>query len=157
MSTTGVVSYGDLMANHSGLQFWLSLTDGANPLFKCMQGQWKQVRPFDFSQYVNSGWDEAINCSEFREYTAKAVEKNQETLEKKSAQRGKKDRYLCPVSTGECKKLSKQFKKYESYLLSYDCREARETDKPGQRVNAQVPSSKVSPVKASSKSATGGR
>lgn len=141
LASTGVFSNADLMANYSGLQFWMALTEGPNPHFKCVQGRWKMVRKFDFASYVNSGWDEAINCSKFREPAKTGIERNSMALESKAKKNGKNERYVCPVSYGECKKLASQFKNYSSYLLSADCAHGIGKDEPGLRFNGQVPHS----------------
>lgn len=69
--TTGVYSYGDLVANYQGFQFWKHLTDryGGKPdqvFFQCEDGNWKQVRTFDIRDFIDAGWDEGINCSKFK-------------------------------------------------------------------------------------------
>lgn len=152
MEATGVFSNGDLVANYSGFQFWLALADGANPYFKCAQGQWRMVRKFDFAAYVNSGWDEAINCSKFRGAAKAGVEKNQIALERKALKNGRNQRYICPVSYDQCKKLTKQYSQYLSSMISYDCSQAIGKDEPGLKYSAQVPSSNT---RSGSRSATG--
>ncbi len=74
--TTGVFSYADLAANLNGLRFWNSilakLPDPITPAIKplayvaCVDHQWQRVRDFDWLDYVDPTWDEAINCSAFR-------------------------------------------------------------------------------------------
>ena len=143
MSSTGVFSNADLVANYSGLQFWLALTDGANPYFKCVQGQWKMERSFDFAQYVNSGWDEAINCSKFRKTTKDGVERNAEALEKNAKKKGKNETYLCPVSSDQCKKIANLYKNNASYLVSAECLYGPPQNDKGVRYNGQTPFTNV--------------
>jgi len=139
LESTGVFSNADLVANYSGLQFWMSLTEGTNPYFKCVQGRWKMVRKFDFATYVNSGWDEAINCSKFRTSAQRRIEDNETALEKKARKNGKSQRYSCPVSNDQCQKLTKQYQKYATRLLSYECIHAQSRDEAGTKFNGQVP------------------
>lgn len=65
-STTGIFSYGDLVANYEGLLFWQSIFEGPSPYLKCVHGILVQQREFDWLDYVNDAWDESINCSDFR-------------------------------------------------------------------------------------------
>jgi len=73
--TTGVFSFADLTANFHGLRFWnriLSmhpdpLTDTKEkPYIQCKSNQWTLVNSFRFDDYVDQGWNEAVNCSAFR-------------------------------------------------------------------------------------------
>ncbi len=66
LHTTGVYSYGDLVSNYEGLLFWQSLFNGQAPYMNCEDGVLVQVRSFDWLDYVNEAWDEAVNCSAFR-------------------------------------------------------------------------------------------
>ncbi len=71
--TTGIFSYADLVANLNGLRFWNSILakkpdpidtgHEVKPLIGCVQGKWRRLRPFDWKEYVDSAWDEAVNCN----------------------------------------------------------------------------------------------
>lgn len=72
---TGVYSYADLAANFNGMRFWIHLlgehpdplgepTD--MPYVSCFRQQWVRNRPFDWRDYVDAAWDEAVNCNRFR-------------------------------------------------------------------------------------------
>lgn len=60
-------SYADLEANFQGLQFYLNFCEGTDPYFiKTTQGKWERTgRQFDWSDYVNSAWDESYNANSF--------------------------------------------------------------------------------------------
>lgn len=73
--TTGVFSYADLTANFNGLRFWNRLLanqkdpltqKNITPYIHCENKRWVVVEPFNFSDYVDNGWNEAVNCSAFR-------------------------------------------------------------------------------------------
>jgi len=74
--TTGVFSYADLAANLNGLRFWnsilalkadpLSSSAIIQPYVQCIDKKWQLTRKFDWLNYVDPTWDEAINCSAFR-------------------------------------------------------------------------------------------
>ncbi|MBI2606046.1 MAG: hypothetical protein HYW49_08205 [Deltaproteobacteria bacterium] len=96
LKTSGVFSYADMAANYQGYRFWDQFTRGENPYFKCVQGiGWVKARNFTWADYVNSAWDEAINCSEFR----KPIER---AFEAALAKRGLK----CPLVPRKCEDIS---------------------------------------------------
>ncbi len=72
--TTGVKSYGDLVANFNGMRFWNNvlgkqpdiLGQDIAPYVKCESGKWKINNEIDWTFYVDVAWDEGINCSKFR-------------------------------------------------------------------------------------------
>lgn len=76
--TTGVFSYGDLVANFNGLRFWNSILakqpdplthQMSVPYIRCENKSWKLNRHFDWLAYVDNGWNEAMNCSLYRDET----------------------------------------------------------------------------------------
>jgi hypothetical protein len=90
---TGVYSYADLAANLNGMRFWIHLlkehpdplgNDDRLPYVSCFQGHWIKNRPFDWRDYVDPAWDEAVNCSQFRNETLMAkVEEAIDLLEQR--------------------------------------------------------------------------
>jgi hypothetical protein len=84
--TTGIFSYGDLVANFQGMRFWNAVLKnnkdvlGADigPYVECDRGQYVQVGEIDFSVFIDKGLDERVNCSKFatnvgyRKYTRNA-------------------------------------------------------------------------------------
>lgn len=158
LATTGIKSYGDLVANYSGLQFWLSLKDGARPYFQCQEGRWVQVRDFDFADYVNAGWDEAINCSEFESPTMEdAVRAQAKKYESWAAANGKPKKFECPVSPKACVKLKQLYGAKAESLLGLACFEAKDDGTEATAHSAQIPfSNKGSSVKSAPEKAQGG-
>lgn len=138
LRATGIKSHGDLAANYSGFRFWLNLHKGDVPYFKCQNDQWKQVRQFDFIDYVNPAWDEAINCSDFasNELAASVVERAKE-LEETAAKNGKTQRYVCPVSPNDCVKMKKYYGDKAPMILSEKCLNAQ-PEADNTRHSAQV-------------------
>lgn len=75
--TTGIFSYADLAANLNGLRFWNSIlakkpdpidgTQPVRPYIGCTEGKWRRLRPFDWRDYVDPAWDEALNCNAYRD------------------------------------------------------------------------------------------
>ncbi len=70
---SGVVSYGDLAANLSGMIFWHRLFHGKSALLKKVGNQIKVIRRFSFRDYPFEAWDEAINPSVFHPTVEKKV------------------------------------------------------------------------------------
>lgn len=69
--TTGVFSYADLVANTQGLRFWNRVLghesdpltgQAVTPYIVCEQARWQIVQRFDWDDYVDQGWSEAVNC-----------------------------------------------------------------------------------------------
>ena len=82
--TTRVISYADMLANFNGMRFWNHILQrredvlGQNlgPYLECQGDRWVQVKEMDWSDYVDHGFDESINCSRF------AKEKNLHKVQK---------------------------------------------------------------------------
>lgn len=103
LMTTGVKSYGDLVANYQGYQFWKNTTEGNDPFFKCINNKWTQVKQFDWANFVNPLMDESINCSKYRtKEFADGVAKNVEALQKSHNVTPLK----CPLDIEACQKVS---------------------------------------------------
>ncbi len=122
-ATTGVKSFGDASANYSGFSFWKQLTDGDHPYLKCENNTWKLARKFDWADYVNSSWDEATNCSDFRNPSmANAVQRRARELEAEYRRRGGPAyKFVCPTSANECVKLQKTYGNLADKILSPKC------------------------------------
>ncbi len=72
--TTGVKSYGDMVANFNGMRFWNHmlgkhpdiLGQEIAPYVVCENNYWRANNPIDWRFYVDAAWDEGINCSKLR-------------------------------------------------------------------------------------------
>ncbi len=75
-TTTGVYSNADIAVNFNGLRFYNAVTgQGKDPLgekytplpyLECIDEQWKLVRQFDWSEYIDASWDEGLNANLYR-------------------------------------------------------------------------------------------
>lgn len=100
--TTGVISYGDMAAEFNGMRFWNDILannpdiigQGHGPYVKCEKNHWVKVKEIDFSDYVDSTWDESLNCSKFR--TDGMLSKVKKRLKKLEDNTGKS--YSCPMN-----------------------------------------------------------
>ena len=113
-----VFSYGDLVANYNGYTFWKSLfnDEDGNNYISCRNGKFYLSRRFSFAEYVDAGWDEAINCNAYPESVAVRVNKVIAELEAKS---GKK--LACPSEREKCVALQEKYQEHKDKLLSPMC------------------------------------
>lgn len=117
LSSTGIKSYGDLVANYNGLKFWQEIVDARNPLVACSDGKWFVKRPFTFANFVDFGWDEGINCSEFDSALRKTFLANIRSLKRKNPGM----EFNCPISSKACESLVKKYEAVAKYILSPKC------------------------------------
>lgn len=121
-TTTAVYSRADQVANYSGYLFWKSLykeSSGHGPYFTCKDNKWIQAKSFDWSEFVDAGWDEGINCSSYRNKKIKRiVEGNIKSLESDSESASG-----CPIAQ-EIEKCQEVVDKYHGIyenLVSKKC------------------------------------
>ncbi len=120
--TTGVISYGDMAAEFNGMRFWNDilalnpdiLGGSHGPYVKCENKQWVKVKEIDFSDYVDSSWDESINCSAFR--TEGMVEKVKKRLKKLEDVTGKS--YSCPMNREQFTNTLSKYGPYAKEIIN---------------------------------------
>jgi hypothetical protein len=121
----GIKSYGDLVANYSGMKFWSNLVGpkfiSATPYLKCQNKRWKILRIFDFREYVDAGWDEAVNCSEYKSH--EFSESIKTTVAKLKTQNG--TNLNCPIYPLDCVELVKKYQGLTPQLISPKCINAK--------------------------------
>jgi hypothetical protein len=123
---TGIYSFADLVANFNGMRFWNHILQTADdikgkehnigPYLQCdpKTGQWKQVKEIDLSHYVDSAWDEAINCS--MTASKAGAEKIRKAL-KALSQKHQKD-YSCPLDPRKLNQMVQKYGEFGPYLLN---------------------------------------
>ncbi len=115
---TGVISYADLSANFKGLLFWnhllhegkdlLTFDRPMGPYIKCEEGKWKRTTDVDLSLYIDNGWDEAINCSQYsRQGLFTKVQRSWTRLNT-----------TCPVANENVQEIEAAYGPYASYVLN---------------------------------------
>src|SRR5690606_6020459 len=89
-----------------------------DPYVRCRNGAWDRGRDFDLAEYVDAGWDEGINCSEYRSASFEA-----KVMGRIRALEVRDDRpYACPVAPAECPALvAKYGPAYSPVLLHPRC------------------------------------
>lgn len=122
LRATGIHSYGDLVANYQGFEFWKQVTEGPNPYFKCKDGVWEQARDFKWEDYVNPAFDEGINCNLYS--TASMNDKVRAASQTLALKNGPGTIGECPLDHDACKKMATYFKDPEVYstVIHQDCR-----------------------------------
>lgn len=132
LDTTGVFSHADLVANFNGLRFWLALTPNGKlglddpltgeklqPYFECKNDQWELVRSFDWMDYIDHGWEEHINCSDYKgEKNQKVIARNIKSLLESSKIAGQTH---CPVFPKFCVDLTSKYGQLSTSLLHPVC------------------------------------
>lgn len=117
---TKVFSYADLVANRNGLDFWLSLSSdkNVNNYLKCERNKFELVRKFDFADYVDTAWDESVNCNVYATESIRLkVEKEINRLSKKY-----KKNFTCSIEKEKCLGLAKtKYKVGVNLLISPEC------------------------------------
>lgn len=131
LATTGVFSYAEHSAKMTGYRFWTDLCGSSTAPDRCVPGsliscdkstgKWILGKTFNFKEYINDSWDEAINCSMYSADFSLGITKKIQKLTG--------DKQLpCPVDPVKCYELSyTSSKKY----LSPVCTEVAERLKKG--------------------------
>jgi len=70
----GVLSIADMEANLQGMQLYVDLCEGDDPVLTNEHGSWSIRRPIDLRDYVHPGWDESYRNSVFRDHRWEKVE-----------------------------------------------------------------------------------
>ena len=120
---SGVISYGDMLANFNGMRFWNHLLqrredilgENLGPYIQCQQNQWVQVKQIDWGNYVDHGFDESINCSRFS--SEKLLDKVQRTMVEISRKQGIE--LTCPMRTDVISGLQDKYGRLAPYLLNF--------------------------------------
>jgi hypothetical protein len=142
--TTGVSSHADLVADFEGMRFWMNLIGrapdplaerrfGRRPYVKCSRGwtlfgkkKWRVAHDVEIERYVDPVWDEAVNCSSYRnaEIEAKVVAR----IEEQGAAAGVD--YTCPIDAGACAAARERYGAYAERLLHPACLAAEASPRP---------------------------
>lgn len=115
-----VYSYADLVANRQGYEFWKSLfhdKDGKNIIGCTVTNMFYLKTPFEFKNYVDDGWDEGINCSE---YSNKSVEDRVMNVIKDLEDKHNK-KLTCPAERYKCPAIVEKYKDEKEYLINPKC------------------------------------
>lgn len=135
LTTTGVYSNADLVANFNGMRFWNMLflfsedpvsergssKYGKVPFLTCEDSKWKLNKRFFISKFVDDSWDESLNCNSYdsdgireRVVRSQALNIGHHSLQKNEG-------LVCPRVSRSC--LNEKFKygRYAQDLLHASC------------------------------------
>lgn len=122
--TTGIYSYADLTANLNGMHFWHQLLASdisklptmptTGPYVQCQEYDWVQIKPFDWSAYIDAAWDEGINCNRYRNARIEAkIENKISQLEAVTGQ------WLsCPIITPDLTTLKQKYGPFYYWVIN---------------------------------------
>lgn len=119
MLINGVYSYADLAANIDGLSFWERIIGNENqqktPYVRCEDNHWSINSQFDIAEYINSAWDEGINCSRYRS------ERLLHKVLRRTTYLGNKSPYYCPITPQECESLMTRYGEIAHSVITPAC------------------------------------
>ncbi|MDD0853238.1 hypothetical protein HBN50_09020 [Halobacteriovorax sp. GB3] len=132
MTTTGIFSHSDLIANFNGMRFWNRIFSFKEDVLakkklpaylSCKDSNWKMAKRFTIKEYVDPAWDEGINCNL---YDSETIEDHVTSKIKKSF--WIKDFFFdnfdfCPVNLRECKSETEKYGKWAQGLFHPICLE----------------------------------
>jgi len=132
LGTTGVLSYGDMVADFNGMRFWNHVLQkeqdvmGAEEKFNigpyiiCENEEWKKVKTFNWLDYLDHGYDEGINCSKYKNQSMlDSVEAKLSKLEDKENRE-----YHCPLYPEKLKVVASKYKKFQKWLINLNGHQA---------------------------------
>jgi hypothetical protein len=122
--TTGVKAYGDLAANFNGMRFWnhvlqkyddvLGTQYNIGPYIECKANKWELVKEMNWADYIDSSFDEGLNCSAFPSSKMQAlVQKRLDDLEEESGQRRS-----CPVDPEKIREVLPKYGIFAKDLIN---------------------------------------
>jgi hypothetical protein len=142
--TTGVHSYADLVANFEGMRFWLRVLGRADdpldtgwranrPYVTCGrrfwitgERRWRLSRRLDLAHYVTPVWDEAVNCSSYRNPEIEALVQGRIAELSEAADTD----YTCPVDPDGCAQARERYGEWAPRLLHPACLAAPSPARP---------------------------
>lgn len=133
--TTGVHSYADLVANFEGMRFWRRVRGGGvdpleddlgrkRPYVQCKrrfrifgERKWRASGKLELDDYVTPVWDEAVNCSRYRndEIEARVEARVAELSEATGVD------LACPIDPRACAKARRRYGAWAPRLLHPAC------------------------------------
>lgn len=122
--TTGVTSFGDLVANFNGMRFWNHvlgenedvLGENLGPYVACENDEWVQVGEINWLAYMDHAWDEGINCSKFRnERLTEKVKAQMKIYEEEYGQEVK-----CPMNNDKLEYAATKYGDLAKDLINFD-------------------------------------
>lgn len=121
MLINGVYSYADLAANLDGLSFWERVIGDHKqepaPYVRCMDNHWSVNAPFDIADYINSAWDEGINCNRYR--SQRLLGKVMHRITRLEIQNARS--YQCPIMPAECQNMIERYGEIAQSIITPLC------------------------------------
>lgn len=122
---TGVMSFGDMVANFNGMRFWNTMLaknvdvltkEEVSPYLSCVDNKWEIQREVDFSEYIDHAWDEGINCSWMR--TESLLRKVKDRIQEYNDETG--ENLGCPLDPQALERDGAKYKDLPIQIINYD-------------------------------------
>lgn len=121
---TGVMAYGDLVANFQGMRFWNDmlgqhndiLGENQEPHIRCENDKWVAHRAIDFTRYIDHAFDEAINCSKFR--TPKMLQDVKNRLQEYQDDDPLNRPFTCPMDPEKLREAKQPYLPWKEWLIN---------------------------------------
>lgn len=135
LTTTGVYSNADLIANFNGMRFWNMLflfsKDPAfsrgkshyyeKPFFSCVDSKWELKKRFSIRYFLDDSWDESLNCNYYDSEKIKDEVVLNEALNIGFYELEKNDGLVCPRVERNCYYEKYKYGDYAEDLLHESC------------------------------------
>jgi hypothetical protein len=121
LESTAIYSYADLTANYHGLEFWKKIIHSAPQIdsyVSCHNNYYYRTNFFDWRDYIDAAWDEAINCNAYRSQEIANLVASR--IAKIGKERGIED-LRCPIAAADCKALIPLYGDRAPRLISPQC------------------------------------
>jgi len=135
ITTTGIYSNADLIANFNGMRFWNMLFLFSQdptfrkvkrkyskvPFFSCQKATWSLNKKFTIRHFLDDSWDESLNCND---YDTKSIK--DEVVLKEAFSLGvytveKNGGLVCPRMQRDCSYEKSKYGRYAQELLHKSC------------------------------------
>ncbi|ATH07066.1 hypothetical protein BIY24_03675 [Halobacteriovorax marinus] len=147
LTTTGVYSNADLVANFNGMRFWNMLflfeKDAAfnsknryseTPFLSCDNAKWKLNKKFSIRYFVDDAWDESLNCNYYDSEKIQDAVVNAQAIQMGYSELSKNDGMVCPRVKRDCSYEKYKYGKFARDLLHESCFD----EKKAYRVNPEL-------------------
>ncbi|PIK15083.1 hypothetical protein [Halobacteriovorax sp. JY17] len=136
LTTTGVFSNADLVANFNGMRFWNMLflfsKDPAflredkkgysrEPFLKCEDSKWKLNKSFGIRMFLDDSWDESLNCNYYDSEKIKEEVVHAEASNIGYRELKESDGLVCPRISRSCFQEKYKYGEFAEDLLHASC------------------------------------
>ena len=140
LTTTGVYSNADLVANFNGMRFWNMLflfskdpvfesykrSHKDRPFFSCKDSKWTLNKRFSLRFFLDDSWDESMNCNYYDSEKIQSNVVNAQALYIGYHELKESGGLVCPRVSRSCSFEKRKYGAYAKDLLHASCFDKRE-------------------------------